>query len=670
MSELLTIRACTDLDHESVVELGNRFKKSLGLYPKKAILAAIHQGCVYGAFEAEQLVGYALFALPRNDIRLVQLCIDPNSRRSGVARRLIDEIEARHGDRMGIRLKCRRDYPAHNAWPKLGFQAQSLPVGRGKDKAEMTAWWRPFGHADLFSSAFEDDARIKAALDTNVVLDVLMGRNSATTEYLNSPVIDGEIVYCVSRSVKNEISQVKSPEVRRATMSRLAQFEELASDIASCEATRRELLYAVNPSDLDDDTSLADDARVLAEAIVGGVSVLATNDDNAARVFRPIATRYGVDVLHPSQLVVKIDELKNNEQRASDRIQNTEYSIGYATPGIDRELDHLISTHGGESKAKFRGLLRSASGHSSTRLVHSEAGGPADGLVVTEASNGVLNVKLLRARSSPLASDLLKQLIFQLRHDALKLEAARIVITDPFPGGGTVAEQLFRDEGARMVKGRWTIEVVDAQMTPDELQAQTVGPWNMAPWLGSIPQEPEEFALLERSLWPLKIVDAPLPSYVVPIKQHFASELLGYDQPLLNRSSGLGISRRHVYYKSGAFRPEAPGRILWYASGPLGGSIVAASQLVSSHQASARSLHARFRKYGVWSLADIETHSGKSGRAVALRFGDTEVFKNPVQLANADSIVRSFGGNIGTVPTARRIPDAAFHEIYSKGMGS
>ncbi|MFJ6003127.1 GNAT family N-acetyltransferase [Arthrobacter sp. NPDC092385] len=667
VGELVIIRLCVDSDLEDVVELGNQFKKYLGLYPPTAYRESIEKGCVLGAFIDDNLIGYVLFDLPYADIRLIHLCISPEYRKTGVARLLVDEIQRNHSDRQGIRLKCRRDYPAHGVWPKLGFQAESFAEGRGKDKAEMTVWRRSFGHDTLFSSSLASDTRLHVTLDTNVILDLLLGRNQETEDFLNSPILEGEVTYCVSRSVRNELSELRSPDERRQVMLQLGQFEELSAELTVAEALQRELLASISATELSRDLSLNPDSRLVAETIVGGADVMITNDENAAKVLRPLAQRHGVDVLHPSQLVVMIDDLKGLYRDGAGRIQNTELVLDRAPAGSDRELDHLISSHSGETKAQFRTNLRSKAS-STLQTVHTAESGLADGLLMTRTTDDTLEVELLRVRPARGGSALLKQLLFQLRHEALRKGMARIVLTDPAPGGGESPAQILEQEGAILIKGRWTMEVVDAQLSVDQLRSPDLSPWQLAPWIDRTIESPEDFAKLERHLWPLKIREAPLRCFVVPIKQTFASELLGYDTPLLTRQKDLGISRRHVYYKSAPYQPSAPGRILWYVSGRGGGSVVAASQLVSSHRGSPSTLHSRFRKYGVWSEVDIKSHARGTGTAVALRFGETEIFRSFVKLSDAEATVKTYGRTLTTMPTVREIPEAAWQEIYSKGM--
>lgn len=665
-SSAVAVRLCDPSEWMLVVALGNQFKRYLGLYPAGALLEAIRDERVIAAFRENELLGYVLFDLPRSDIRLVHLCIAVGSRRLGIARKLVDEIQKRHPDRDGIRLKCRRDYEAHKIWPKLGFQAQSLPSGRGKQKAEMTAWWRGFGHVDLFGAALEDEERVLAVLDTNVVLDVLLQRNPSTQQYLEAPGLDNEVILCLTRSVKNELSDVRDPKQRRAVMEQLAQFQELAGELRVCEDLTDELLAAVPPGELQRDPSLSSDARVLAETIVAGASVLLTNDDNAAQALRAAANLHGVEILHPSQLVVVIEELKGVRSDAPDRIQNTAYMVVQASAGADRELDHLVSSYLGETKADFVELLRS-NARSDVRIIRTAESSLADGLVVSQAHSDELIVAVFRVRKSPLGPTLLKQMLFQLRQQALRAATARIVFMDPAPGGGEVAAGILQAEGARFIDGRWVIEVVDSQLYLGDMMADNIAPWKLKPWLEPQGEHALDYARLERELWPLKIRDAPLACYVIPIRQAYASELLGYDAPLLNRTNSLGISRRHVYYKSPNIVPDSPGRILWYVSGRSGGVIVAASQLLSSHRSSPRTLHSRFSKYGVWAISDIEECSRRD-LAVALRFGDTEVFPHPIKRSEAELITTRYGNQLGTIPTVRRITDEAFHDLYSKGM--
>jgi hypothetical protein len=56
-------------------------------------------------------------------------------------------------------------------------------------------------------------------------------------------------------------------------------------------------------------------------------------------------------------------------------------------------------------------------------------------------------------------------------------------------------------------------------------------------------------AEMERTWWPAKLVDSRLPTYLIPIQQRFAAELLGVPEGLLPRHDTLGLAREHVYHR-------------------------------------------------------------------------------------------------------------------------
>jgi hypothetical protein len=140
-----------------------------------------------------------------------------------------------------------------------------------------------------------------------------------------------------------------------------------------------------------------------------------------------------------------------------------------------------------------------------------------------------------------------------------------------------------------------------------------------------------EAAEFERVWWPAKILDADLATFIVPIRGVFADDLLGHVPTLVARPADLGLSREHVYYRSGQSRPNGPGRILWYSSA-RDKEIVACSLLVESVTGTPEVLHRAFANLGVWNLHQVRAAMDKRGRVNALRFADTEIFTRPVPL--------------------------------------
>jgi hypothetical protein len=113
----------------------------------------------------------------------------------------------------------------------------------------------------------------------------------------------------------------------------------------------------------------------------------------------------------------------------------------------------------------------------------------------------------------------------------------------------------------------------------------------------------------------------------------WSSQLLGVPPQLFTRPDRLGISLEHVYYRSSRSAGEvAPGRILWYVSGPAHGSVVACSSMVEVSQGPPDELWRRFRRLGVYERSHVREAARDTGLVRALRVCDTEVLARPLPL--------------------------------------
>ena len=197
--------------------LGDSETRSLGLLPHAAWDDYGRAGHILVAVQDEELLGYAAYRIPRNEVRLAHLVVKPEARGSGVARALIAEISSRHGARRGIGLRCRRDWEANRAWPALGFVSIGEREGRGSQRLPLTEWWLDFGHPDLLSWA-PGDSIVTAAIDANVFIDLHTTTSSAEAIRTRQ----------VIESLADRVDLVVTPEL----------FNELNRQSDSTERTR------------------------------------------------------------------------------------------------------------------------------------------------------------------------------------------------------------------------------------------------------------------------------------------------------------------------------------------------------------------------------------------------------------------------------------------------
>ena len=118
----LELLRLTSDDLDAVDDLMKRNSRTLGFLPSEALLDYLHRGHVLGAkVRDDRLIGYLLYAPSQSRFRVVHLCVSEEFRGYGIARRLLEELKGVATTQSAITLSCRRDFPAHHMWPKLGF---------------------------------------------------------------------------------------------------------------------------------------------------------------------------------------------------------------------------------------------------------------------------------------------------------------------------------------------------------------------------------------------------------------------------------------------------------------------------------------------------------------------------------------------------------------------
>lgn len=544
-----------------------------------------------------------------------------------------------HADRQGIVLRCRREWPANDYWPALGFTVLSNRAGRSRDGHLLTAWWRDHGVPDLFSTATAENPRLVVAIDTNVFRDLHeedRGPEADQSRALTADWLEDEIELVLTARTHIELNDHPEPQVRETLLATAnsglyrIRGRPGPGKPDPADLLEQQLIHAIAASELDSDPSLRTDARLLAEADAGQADAFVSRDAKAVKILAAAAENLtDVWVSTPTDLIVHLDELRDAANYSPARLLNSGYSISEAEAKGEEDLRPLLNHAAGETLTAFRANVRRAAqhiGHSGSRLVLRD---PDDAVVAGafgDWAGDTLTVSLLRVANTKLAKTIAIQLLHVIRKRACDVGAGRILVTDPHPSGLVVTAVLER--GYQHTDAGYESHLLQGCLTWEEVLAQL--PSLAAARPGGAELSQHEAAELERILWPLKIVDAPMPCFLVPIKPEPAAALLNREQALWGDAE-LGLSRQHVYYRAprGAGL-QAPGRILWYVSGNRR-TVIASSRLEQVVVAHPGTLHRKFRRLGVLDRAVIVDQARK-GKAMALLFADTEFFNTPVPL--------------------------------------
>jgi GNAT superfamily N-acetyltransferase len=669
-------------DIDAAVQLGNRYSATLGFLPEAVYHESARSGTLVVARINGEVVAYALYGLAQRHtfVRLTHLCVAEQYRGLGIARQLVDYISERHAEYRGIRVRCRHDYGLGRMWIKLRFNRVSEMPGRGKGDHRLVNWWRSHGHPDLLTR-MDGEVLVRAAVDLNIVRDLVDRSRRDTRDVLAlvDDQISDRLELVRTAALESEIDSIEGNSLRESCTRRIQTMSPVsASEAASLEA-RSQLLAVAElaidgfPRDVQDNFDL----QHVADAAAAGLNVFVTRDEQLIRTFAAAAEeRFGLRILRPVDVVLHIDELVRAEAYRPVALRDTSYRRQLLGVGHDVAIDGLLSVETGERQREFRTYIRDLTIQGRDRF---GLFGPDNELIAAYCayeSEGRLLVPLLRIRSSQIQDTLARQLLFVLRQQAVRTGNDVIQITDPHIG--RAVRLAAADDGCRSVDFRLIGYTLDVCGSADEVSRLSVGAARRA----GLPEPPlirsgmpaVAAAEVERSWWPAKVVDSELPTYVVPIQQVFASDLLGVPETVLPRHDFLGLSREHVYYRSATgVTPKAPARILWYMSStstgggsvPYPSGVIACSRLDSVGIGTPTDLHSRFRHLGVWRLDQV-ARAAKGDRAQALLFGNTEIFPRHVSLKRLRVLGEAFGGFVAP-QQPREIPSQLFAEIYTEG---
>lgn len=673
--ELVSVAAADPL-FEHVFSLGESQKQTVGMLPRLAWQEYADDGRLVAAVEqfpgaaSPRVLGYTAFRLPRQEVALAHLVVNPEARGRGIARRLVNELSERYSDRRGIRAKCRRDYPASSMWPELGFVAQGDLVGRGAGGDRLTVWWRDHGHADLMTWAGAPASVTPVILDANVFIDLHCddaGDQRHNSRELLLDALAGRVELLVTPELGNEINR-QVDDVERSRLQSIRQSYPTIPATAEVVAQNRAALIAEVNYEPRGQRDKSDVAHVVYAASVG-VQVVVTRDETAKRRLRTAARDVlGVALVSPQELVVLLDEADTAESYSPFALLGTGFQVREAGTADQSLIDGFLDTGAGERRSEFNRRVRALAEHRTAgahRLVFVAPTGEAVALLGTDLVNGVLDVSILRMKTFPLTGTMAAQLASRLRPLAGEAGVGAIRASDPHPHP-LLIEALLADGFGAAPRGPVGLSIAEtctvtevaarvrtaAQALDDDERASLAGVLSLADSIQT-QNVPTVAAAVERQLRPLRVVDALLDTWVVPIKAPWASQLFGIPRDIYGQDDHLGISVEHVYYRGGRSGETAPARVLWYVSGAGHMSVIGCSELIEVRDGTPKELHRTYRRLGVYGFKEVSSAAGKNGRVRALRVINTELFPSSMPLARLRDLATQGGQTLQLVSPTR-----------------
>lgn len=643
MGQNLKIRVAQADDVADVLKIHKQFRKYLGPLPDEAFHDGVSERSLIVATENSAVVGYLLYYRRRrsSDVRITHLAVNRSSGRAGVGRALVTELESteRHLDR--IRLKCARGFPAEKFWKSVGFVAVSEAPGRSLSRSLLTTFEKSLStQPTLWDAEHLAASRVPVAVDLNILLDLALERKG--TQHLLERLQDLGYEPVCTPALLNELND-HDDDRERADALLIAQQWRYVREQAAEETVQR-LASEVQGAELSD-------IRHLADAEANELSLLLSRDSKFRSAAAKCVSARSCDVLSPS-IALHEARLKDEPEVLQSRL--IDFQLRSRKFEIEEHLGLFVNHGEGESKRGLRAKIEALAADETTKLEYlSLKGAPIASWAYRETSSGV-EVPLARLRHGTGQRALADHVITHLRETAVKIAppgtVSKVTLTDR--NAGHFIRQEFESAGElnandqpEIVCLRGCFDLNSARKLLDEsdipLQfgraSATTSPSGVAD---------SQTSRIERDFAPMFLTGTPLDTWIVPITAANADRLIGpgLQGTLLGRTQSILTRREHVYFRAGdGLSISAPARIFWYRS-KESKLIYATSHVRKVLAGEPDRIWGEFKDHGIYTKSEVrDAASERSRRVMAIKFAQTRILSQPLEIDTVAEIARSKG---------------------------
>jgi len=678
----IAIRDAEISDLDGIIDLWKLHRRTLGFFPKGAFETHIGQRLLIVAMNAQAVVGYVCFRIARGRAALVHLCVSESLRGGGIGRKLFDAVKVRLRPLKleGIVVKCRSDYDENKMWPHLGFSPVTTESGRGQDGTRLTRWWHQLHHGNnIFSSADED--RLIAVMDANILYDTRRGNDE--TDGLLQGWIESEIRLFITEEMFNELHRAREQKAEKVrTASDSWDFPTLPVDDQLRDDVRAQLKVILAPGSRDSDQS---DFRHVLNAIAGKADFFITRDEAILSAAGAIQAGFNVRVVRPSTLISDLDQLLHPSAYQRGRLAGSGYTCRKMSDISEDDLWACFGMTGqGEKKTDFLTRVRVVRSHPDTSealLIDDLASRPNAVILTDHRIPLVTDVSMLRVCTGLLARTVQRHLLSEAVSKAVKRKTPFIRFSDPCVNDDarqSLIEQGFVSSGDSWcrIAFRGLVDAVELRRrltsVPDDFKS-------VAKALNGVlsTTDQAEMIKIERTIWPCKMTNVDVPTYLIPIKPGWACHLFDSalaEQDLYPAIERLALSCENVFYSGAKLIMAAPARILWYVSGSAkyrgSKSIRACSYLDEITVGSAKQVFKKYEDLGVYQWRDIKTMTNGDIAAPikALKFSGTELLDRPISFNDLQLALVEGGRPRNPVAGPVRIGWQLFETLYRNAL--
>jgi predicted nucleic acid-binding protein/GNAT superfamily N-acetyltransferase len=690
-----------------VKDLGRKNSKTLGFFPEGAFEEHAAKGCVIVARSGKgEFYGYLLYRIVhRGGVWpvgvIVHLCVDEPHRKMGIAKALVNKLRSiTINNFLRLEVNCRQDYDATNFWPKSGFIYKGETLGRSGHP--ILRWEMELRQLPLMALMEQNRAqKTRAVIDMNILyrlqdpLPEVFDRDKILSEEakaLQEDWINEDVELLITPEAFNEIRRNDNRTERLCRRKFADQFGTITAnfdDVCSLEQ-RLSNYFSIKSNESD-----RSDIRQLAYSIKGDASFFITQDTGLLKKSEELHKEFGIRILSPGRFIGRLDEIIREVEYLPRRLGGAcALTIGRAPSSLISRLFPIYQCGNPEErKSQFESKIRNFVAQLSryrVELCQIEKK-PLAFIVYDLGDSSELGIPMIRASRSKLSGTVLRHLLRRAVQLSLKDNRPFVRVTDIHAQGGF--EQALEESGFTKVQDQWfkislpvadNIEglVIRLSSLGESFPATMPLVDNLVVELLKATEEQDSLRLsdLERRLWPVRILDANIPNFIVSIMPFWAQHLFDEGiarQTLYGGRDDLLLRNENVYYRSARSGGGilSPARVLWYVkqdkNNPMTSMQVRACSLLDEVIISrAKDLYSRFERLGIYAWKDVLRTAGQNAnnKIMALRFSNTVILPQPINLQTLRNIMEEEGDKKPLLQSPQRINNRTFARIYQTAL--
>lgn len=668
----------TEIDDKSphlqtVIALGDANKATLSFFRRGAFYehAALRQIIVALAPEAG-CIGYVLYGCSSlyKRITIIHMCIKPSHRGKGVTRKLLNYLIQITQEYTGIGLTCRRDYQIDDMWVKLGFVPQYYKPAKTTGK-ELTYWWLDHGHPTLFSNAatHQRESKLCVVIDWNIFGD-LYASETAENEESKSLLADwlqADLELGLTDEIFTRVNDINKLPDRQKRHDFAKTFTRWTCKNKIIEGVYKDIKKNLHSNQIAINES---DIRHIARTIASDVYIFVTRDSRLLDIADNVYEKFKLSIISPIELIIHLDELRRKAEYQPVRLAGTELKKKPLQRGEESICnDYFNSDKHGGTKAEFQQRLHrfiAETDKFECFIVLEEENNPLALVVYDRHKRHELEIPIFRVADNSIAATIAHHLLFEAASIAASEKRQFTRITDP-QLQEVVTTAIQKDTFVKVTDG-WLRANIAVAETASQLSHR------LTTLAGSLGEEYDfchqiansmnaggavtdikSMLDIERFFYPAKIIDADIPTFIIPIKPFWAHQL--FDAKLANQTlfgatkPALALNREAVYYKSKTapkkLKPGISGRILWYVSNDDDGgykgvsAVRACSRFDEVVIGKPKELYRRFRNLGIYEEKNVldVAQNNLDKDIMAIRFSDTELFSKTIPLKTIQEVL-------------------------------